>query len=156
VDSGAAWRTWSGSAPYPHSLDPAQGKLVVVIDDDRLVLEGMGGILRNWGCGVIAVDSAETALARLAAEIRPPDLIISDYRLAEGKTGIEAIERVRATTGAGIPAFLISGDTAPERLRDASANGFQLLHKPVPPVRLRAMLNQLLRAHAATVAPAAE
>ena len=41
-----------------------------------------------------------------------------------------------------IPAFLISGDTAPERLRDASESALHLLHKPVPPMRLRAMLNQ--------------
>jgi hypothetical protein len=41
----------------------------------------------------------------------------------------------------------LSGDTAPERLREASASGFQLLHKPVPPMKLRLMLNQLLKQH---------
>jgi signal transduction histidine kinase len=45
-----------------------------------------------------------------------------------------------------VPAFLISGDTAPERLCDASNKGFQLLHKPVTPIRLRAMLQQILKA----------
>jgi hypothetical protein len=48
------------------------------------------------------------------------------------------------------------GDTAPERLREASADGFHLLHKPVSPMRLRAMLNQLLRSYERTIAPAAE
>jgi CheY-like chemotaxis protein len=47
--------------------------------------------------------------------------------------------------GAPIPAFLITGDTAPERLREAGASGLHLLHKPVAPMALRAMLNQLLR-----------
>jgi CheY-like chemotaxis protein len=74
-----------------------------------------------------------------------PDLIISDYRLTDGHTGIEAIQRLRSAFHAPIPAFLITGDIAPERLREASANGFHLLHKPVGPMALRAMLNQLLR-----------
>jgi two-component system, sensor histidine kinase len=137
--------------------DPVLGKLVVVIDDDPLVLEGMSGILRSWGCNVVTAASEKAALSGVAAQAQQPDMIISDYRLANGTTGIEAIERLRGALGDSIPAFLISGDTAPERLRDASANGFQLLHKPVPPIRLRAMLNQLLRARpTAITAPAAE
>ena len=48
-----------------------------------------------------------------------PDLIISDFRLQDGATGIEAIARLRNAFGAAIPAFLISGDISPERLREA-------------------------------------
>lgn len=125
--------------------DPAHDKLVLVIDDDALVLDGMGGILRGWGCEVVTAESGERALAKLAAQIREPDLIISDYRLDHGKSGIEAIDRLRIELGAAIPAFLISGDTGPERLREASASGYHLLHKPVTPMRLRAMLNQLMK-----------
>lgn len=133
--------------------DPARGKRVVVIDDDALVLDGMGGILRSWGCEVVTAESGETALARLTAQRLKPDLIISDYRLANGKSGIEAIERLRGELAAAIPAFLISGDTAPERLREASASGYHLLHKPLTPMRLRAMLNQLVKARKAADAP---
>jgi signal transduction histidine kinase/FixJ family two-component response regulator len=125
--------------------DPLAGKLVVVIDDDALVLDAMRGMLRKWGCGVVTEQSEQAALKRLAELGRKPDLIISDYRLAKGKTGIEAIEHLRSALGEAIPAFLMSGDTAPERLRDASAGGYHLLHKPVPPMTLRAMLNRLLK-----------
>jgi signal transduction histidine kinase len=135
--------------------DPVHGKLLVVIDDDQLVLDGMGGILRSWGCAVVTGVSADAVLGKIDGACGP-DLIISDYRFGGGKTGIQAIERLRQSFGAEIPAFLISGDTAPERLRDASENGFHLLHKPVTPMRLRAMLNQLLRARPATTATAAE
>jgi CheY-like chemotaxis protein len=72
-------------------------------------------------------------------------VIIADYRLGDGDTGIETIHRLRNAFRAPIPAFLITGDIAPERLREASANGLRLLHKPVGPMALRAMLNQLLR-----------
>jgi CheY-like chemotaxis protein len=88
----------------------------------------------------------------LAAQGLEPDLVIADYRLRNGETGFKAIERIRAELGTTIPAFLISGDTAPERLRDAREKGLHLLHKPVPPMRLRALVNQLVRAGEAKAA----
>ena len=103
---------------------------------------------------MVTAKSDCAALAALAEHERQPDLIISDYRLADGRTGIEAIERLRSAIRAPIPAFLISGDTAPERLREASASGYYLLHKPVLPMTLRAIVSQLLKEHAR--APALE
>ena len=128
--------------------DPAAGKLIVVIDDDALVLDGMCGVLRSWGCKVVGAESEAAARALLAELGEPPDLIISDYRLANGESGIDAIEGLRSALGATIPAFLISGDTAPERLREAAASGYHLLHKPVPLMRLRAMVNRLVKTSA--------
>jgi CheY-like chemotaxis protein len=127
-------------------IDISIGKLVIVIDDDALVLDGMGGILRSWGCRVVAAATPAGALADLASGDRP-DLIISDYRLANGQSGIAAIAELRQTFGAPVPAFLISGDTAPERLREAQESGHHLLHKPVRPMKLRAMLSQLFKSH---------
>jgi signal transduction histidine kinase/CheY-like chemotaxis protein len=125
--------------------DPCKGKLVVVIDDDPMVREGMRGLLVSWGCRVVTADGDGAALAILAQRGEAPDLVISDYRLAAGKTGFAAVARLRSVFAAEIPAFLISGDTAPERLREAADSGFRLLHKPVPPNALRAMLSQFLR-----------
>jgi len=125
--------------------DPLSGKLVVVIDDDALVLDGMRGVLRGWGCRVVTAATDDAAIASLAEDGQAPDLIISDYRLNNGRTGIEAIARLRGAVGVSIPAFLISGDTAPERLREASASGHHLLHKPVLPMTLRALVGQLMR-----------
>jgi DNA-binding response OmpR family regulator len=75
----------------------------------------------------------------------PPDLIISDYRLSDGRTGIEAIGQLRHKFGCAIPAFLISGDTHSDTLHHARANGLHLLHKPVDPMALRAVVNRMLR-----------
>ena len=74
-----------------------------------------------------------------------PDLIISDYHLANGRTGIETIEWLRGELSAQIPAFLISGDTDPATLHEAKVKGFHLLHKPVNPMALRAMFNQAVK-----------
>jgi signal transduction histidine kinase len=135
-------------AAPPSGLDLAAGKLVVVIDDDAMNLEGLSGLLGNWGCRVVTAATIEQALDRLAAEHRPPDLVISDYHLASGITGDQAIARLRERFGPSVPAFLMSGDTSPEVLRAAKDSGFQLLHKPVPPMKLRLMLNQLLKSRA--------
>jgi signal transduction histidine kinase len=141
--------------------DQAMGKLVLVIDDDALVLDSIRGVLKSWGCSVVTASSGAAALACLAELERPPDLIISDYRLADGDDGIRAIERLRKALGAPVPAFLISGDTAPERMREARASGYYLLHKPVLPITLRATMSQLLNEHVdaedarETTAPAA-
>jgi signal transduction histidine kinase len=125
--------------------DPVSGKLILVIDDDALVLNAMRGLLRSWGCRVVTAESDNSMLASLAAADLRPDLVISDFRLSDGNTGIEMIGRLRTTFSAPIPAFLITGDIAPERLREARAVGLHLLHKPVGPMALRAMLHRLLR-----------
>jgi signal transduction histidine kinase/CheY-like chemotaxis protein len=143
----AAGRTESAKAPalVDAMLDVSHGKLVVVIDDDPLVLEGMRGLLCSWGCRVVTGATDAAALTSLAGLEQQPDLIISDYLLAGGKTGIDAIERLRTHFGSPIPAFLVSGDISPERLHEARAGGYHLQHKPVEPMVLRAMLNQLLK-----------
>jgi signal transduction histidine kinase/integral membrane sensor domain MASE1/CheY-like chemotaxis protein len=124
-----------------------EGKVILIIDDAPIVLEGTSGLLGKWGYSVVTAASDEAALIRLAQRDQRPDLIISDFHLANGKTGIEAIERIDAAFRASIPAILISGDTAPERLRDARDKGYILLHKPVDPMRLRAVMHQLFKAH---------
>jgi len=127
------------------SFDPLNGKIVLVIDDDELIRDSMGGLLQNWGCRVLTARSSIAALTLLAEQGLRPDLIISDYHLANGMTGIAAVAQIRSATGATIPAFLVTGDTAAERMHDASASGFQLLHKPVAPMTLRALVSRLLR-----------
>jgi signal transduction histidine kinase len=141
----AARGTTAAATPVVLVSDRTRGKLVGVMDDDELVLDGMRGILVSWGCRVVTASSDKAALAQLGEMGRLPDLIISDYRLADGHTGILAITRLREVLAAPIPAFLVSGDTGPERLREATVSGFQLLHKPLPPMALRALLNRLLR-----------
>jgi len=124
----------------------ATGKRVLVVDDDMRALEGIGALLRSWGCSVLDVRSFGAALAQ--TNEHPPNLIISDYHLAGEGTGIDLIERLRCEFNATIPAFLISGDMAPECRQRVSAGGYVLLHKPVDPMTLRATVDRFLRTHA--------
>jgi CheY-like chemotaxis protein len=112
-------------------------KLVVVIDDDPLVLEATGGLLRSWGCEVVTADSYRSALAHLARIRRRPDLIVCDYRLSEGENGIDTIEGLR--NAFEIPALLISADGSLPPGEDAFG-AYSLLHKPVDAKAFRAAL----------------
>jgi CheY-like chemotaxis protein/anti-sigma regulatory factor (Ser/Thr protein kinase) len=132
-------------APTPPLMHAPDRKLVVLIEDDPLVLEGMDGLFRSWGYHLLVTGTDDKALAGVADDDSRPDLIVSDYHLPGGKTGIEVIERLRRAFSAKIPAFLVSGDTSPELLRQARASGYHLLHKPVAPMALRAMVAHLLR-----------
>jgi CheY-like chemotaxis protein len=113
------------------------GKLVVVIDDDALVLDATGGLLRSWGFQVVAAQGFEEALQLLAKVRRRPDLIVCDYRLSKGATGVDAIEALRCAFE--IPALVISGDWNCPR-GNLNRNGYQLLHKPLSADTFRAAL----------------
>lgn len=121
------------------------GMLVLVIDDQAAVLEGMRAMLGRWGCEVILADTEEAAVAVIKQTQRKPDLIIADYRLRGDCTGSQAIDRVRGELGESIPAMIVTGDTGPERLREAQASGHMLMSKPVAPARLRAFLRTVRR-----------
>ena len=112
-------------------------KLVVVIEDDALVLEATGSLLRSWGFQVVTAESYGEAMDRLGKPGRRPDLIVCDYRLSEGATGVDAIKRLRSAFE--IPALLISGDaSSPQFMAGTAAH--QLLHKPVNAETFRAVL----------------
>lgn len=134
----------------PPRVSVAGNKLIVVIDDDPLVLDGMARLIKSWGCRVIAGSEESAALDGLSRCGAQPDAIISDYRLRNGKTGIEAIARLREAAAAPVPAFLMSGDTDLDVVREAKASGLALLHKPVEPATLRAMLVEALKRSAVT------
>ncbi|NMG53506.1 response regulator [Aromatoleum aromaticum] len=119
------------------------GIRVALVDDDPLAQSGMRSLLTSWGCEVTAGSDIESVLETLARSGHEPQLIISDYRLHGNSNGIDAIRVTRARYGENLPAALISGDTAPETLRLAQGESLALLHKPVRPARLRALLNRL-------------
>ena len=116
---------------------------VLVLDDEAMVRASLAGLLSDWGCVCDAAESIDAALGFARRAL--PDLIISDYRLRESLTGAQAIAALRAAAGVDVPALLITGDTAPERLREAHASGIPLLHKPVAPERLYDEMCRLLK-----------
>ncbi|KQT11464.1 ATP-binding response regulator [Ramlibacter sp. Leaf400] len=118
------------AAPRGESL---AGTRVLVLDDEEAVRKGMETLLQAYGCQVRLAGSVAEAVAQ--CESMAPDILLVDLRLRGQESGIEAIERLRALHP-GVPAILISGDTAPDRIKDAHDGGIALLHKPVAPQAL--------------------
>ena len=116
---------------------------ILVIDDEVAIQEAMHALLTGWGHSVVAAGSFDEMLQCAASFSARPDLIISDYRLREEENGIATIERLRAEFNDDIPGILITGDTAPDRLREAMAGDCFLMHKPVSNSRLRAAIVNL-------------
>jgi two-component system, sensor histidine kinase len=133
------------SDPETPGVFDFSGALVLVVDDEGAVQEGMATLLRKWQCEVLTAGSGEEMLAQLAAVQRLPDLIVSDFRLRGAENGIEVVQMLRNEFNVDIPALLVTGDTAPDRLRDAEASGLPILHKPLNPARLRTLIANLLR-----------
>jgi two-component system, sensor histidine kinase len=124
-----------------------QGVQVLVIDDDEAVLSAMAQLLASWGVKVAGASSIEHALV-LALQMTP-DVLISDYRLRNQHTGAQAIAQVRQLLGMTVPALIITGDTAPDRLREAHSSGIPLLHKPLSPTELYQTITKILGKSAA-------
>jgi len=117
------------------------GLRILLIDDDQRVRDSMAQLLGQWGCHCIDVEGLEEAEA--LAHSQEFDVVISDYRLRAHRNGTEAIAAVRAASREHVGALLITGDTAPARLREASESGIPMLHKPVAPAQLWEALLQL-------------
>lgn len=114
--------------------------VVLVIDDEISVLRGLKLVIDAWGYDVLTATSEDEALELLAKRGQPPDIIVADYRLRAGRTGAEAIAHIRDLFNRAIPSVIITGDTAPERIREARAHGLDILHKPVQPSALKSVI----------------
>lgn len=110
------------------------GLRILLIDDDQRIRDSMAQLLAQWGCHCIDVEGLEEA--QTLAHTQEFDVVISDYRLRAHRNGTEAIAAVRHASRRHVGALLITGDTAPARLREASESGIPMLHKPVAPGQL--------------------
>ncbi len=149
-----------GQAPRrPDALAPSpkptlgltlQGRQFVLVEDEPSVREGLLVLLQAWGAQVQAFDAVETVLAWLAGDPgAAPDLLIVDYRLPQGRTGLEALAALRAHwPAARLPAIVVTGSTIGGHENEATEHDFHLLIKPVLPSKLRAMIGFKLGARA--------
>lgn len=136
--------------PAPEVAAPAsigltlQGRLFVVVEDDPAVREGLVVLLQAWGAQVRAFESLPQLQPWLdgeAAATPPPDLLLVDYRLPAGGTGIEVLQALRARwPGQAMPAVLVTGSSLGGHEDQAAEHDYHLLIKPVLPSKLRSMI----------------
>jgi signal transduction histidine kinase len=136
----AAAQVLPGKGPVGITL---AGRLIVVVEDEPAVRAGLEVLLQGWGAEIASFESVAES-AQWAQTCDPalvkPDLLIVDYRLEEGRTGVDAIRALRERFGAGVPAILVTGSTMTGHDKEAQVHDFHLLIKPVVPNKLRAMI----------------
>jgi signal transduction histidine kinase/CheY-like chemotaxis protein len=109
---------------------PEDGRVVLVIDDEASVREGMKELLSGWGYTVLLAGSIDEATFAVRSN-GLIDVVVSDLRLSESEDGLQAIEEVRLAYGAPLPAILVTGDTSPAEVKRAHDGGHPVLFKPV-------------------------
>ena len=132
-------RSIPGKGPIGITLD---GRLIVIVEDEPAVREGLEVLLTGWGATIVSLGSvgAARAWAEGADPAAPPALVIADYRLDNGETGVAAIDLVRERFGRGVPAIVVTGSSMTGHDKEALEHDFHLLIKPVLPNKLRAMI----------------
>jgi Na+/proline symporter/signal transduction histidine kinase len=125
-------------APKPAA--PLMGMVVLCIDNEPAILDGMRMLLTGWGCTVLTASGPKEAQAALRGKNRP-DVIIADYHLDDAD-GLEVITSLRWKLGSETPAILLTADRSLPVREAAAEKAVHVLNKPLKPAALRALLAQ--------------
>ena len=140
-------------APPLERLSPSlAGLRVLIVDDEETVRTSTVDALRLYGLQVEVADDirqASDVALRLEREGQPLDALVTDFRLRNGENGVALVNALRALLGRQLPALLVTGDTAPERVLQARQSGIRALYKPVKVHDLLEELQRQITDHAA-------
>jgi CheY-like chemotaxis protein len=117
------------------------GALIVCIENDLAILDGMKTLLTAWDADVLVAADPEAAIEAIATRGDKITGLLVDYHLDRGN-GIAAIRELRRKYGRRIPAILITADRSPHVRTAAAQEKIAVLNKPVKPASLRALLGQ--------------
>jgi signal transduction histidine kinase len=126
------------------SVNRLSGLSIMVIEDNPKVRAGLQLLLESWNCDVVCAETGEQALdvgERIGWSF---DAVIADHRLGAGMSGTETGAEIGRRARRPIPTLIITGDTAPERIEEVHASGFEMMHKPVMPAELARRMAHLL------------
>lgn len=117
---------------------------VLVVENDPNMRQAFVFLLESWGMTVAQAPGTAAALRHLERGFRP-DVILTDYRLEQGDTGVHVIAAVRGALGAAVPALIVSGECADAIGKASGHLGAAVLEKPVAETTLRDTVHGLLR-----------
>lgn len=135
----------AGAVRPNHDDHDLSAALILVIDDEATILMSLRLLLEVSGFKVITAATGMDALRELKNGAVRPDLVISDYRLPAGETGIQVIQAIRVMLGSALPSILLTGDTSPQQVREAQESGCEVLYKPASGDELLMLIQRLLR-----------
>jgi len=130
-------------AHQPDVVDGLAGVRVLIVDDEPSARDAMKGLLVRWGCDVTTARDGIEAVERAWA--LHPDVVLCDLGLGNEESGVDVVARIREHCGTAVACAFVTGESAPERIAAARATGYPIAFKPTAPVRLRALLEHLIR-----------
>ena len=121
------------------------GLPLIVIDNDLAVLDAMQSLLVRWGCEVRLARDVDDIAEIMSDDGFVPALILADYHLDHGMSGLQLIDHIRKGFNQSLPAILITADRTQDTMSAAVTAGCEVLHKPIRPAELRALMQHLLK-----------
>jgi len=132
-------------APTEHrASSQLSNQVVMCVDNEQEILDGMSGLLSKWGAQPLIATTMADALTQLESAPALPSLLLIDYHLNDGVTGLDVISALRRKSGVDLPAAILTANYTTEVADLVRKAGHALLHKPVKPAALRALINRLL------------
>ncbi len=120
------------------------GAKILLVENDETVLEAMGSLLQRWHCSIRVASSTRQAMHCLNDTDWVPDLVIADQHLDQGDLGSATIEEIREHLCRAVPGLIVTADPSEALAMAARKAGVELMHKPVKPAELRALMAHLL------------
>jgi CheY-like chemotaxis protein len=139
--ANAVNHTAAVTSATPLAKTPISGALIVCIENDAAILDGMRTLLTAWGAEVIAAADPDAAMEAIETAGGRVTGLLVDYHLDRGN-GVAAIRDIRRRFGDALPAILITADRSPHVRAAAREENIAVLNKPVKPASLRALLGQ--------------
>ncbi|NIA27243.1 MAG: response regulator, partial [Desulfobulbaceae bacterium] len=131
-----------------HSSTSLDGQFILCIDNEQDILDGMRELLENWGARPLIATNINAAVEQLQATHdnhgEYPTILLVDYHLGDSATGVDVIRTLREHAGLDIPAIVVTADYAGAVLQEVREMGDSILHKPIKPAALRALMTRVL------------
>ncbi|MBV7314559.1 PAS domain-containing hybrid sensor histidine kinase/response regulator [Shewanella sp. NIFS-20-20] len=121
------------------------GLKVLCIDNEEAILAGLNSLLSRWQCEVVCAPNVAQAKISLGLKGIAPEIVLADYQLDNGETGLDAMDHIRAVYGCDIPGVLITANTSQQLIDDVQERGYHYLAKMIKPAALRALLSSLVK-----------
>ncbi len=129
--------------PLKRNDDPLDGLRVLVVDNEKSILEGMKTLLEDWGCDVLTGVDTQHALSALTRAEVHPDIAIVDFHITPEENGVLCMKELRDVTGPDLPGVVVTADRTEAVKALVRKNGMFLLNKPLRPARLRALIGHI-------------
>ena len=127
------------------AVGPARGPgTILIIEDDPEVREHLELYLKDEGYDALTAIDGPAALAMLLDTRSRPDLVLADYNLPNGLTGVEVSQRLRWEFDQKIPCIILTGDISTDALRDIALHDCVQFNKPVKLRELTHAVDKLL------------